>query len=134
MNDRLRLRLRLRFWDKEERQYLKPSFFDSIWFDKDGGIHVGCYSDIVGKVVDYTNDVDIEQCTGLSDKNGKLIYEGDILLLHNNKFEVENNNITVFFKCLTDEYTHIDPMDFDYNESEIIGNTHENQNKGGNND
>lgn len=102
MNDRFKFRV---WWEKEHR------------YRVDAKIHP------IEKF--FRKEFVIEQCTGLKDKNGNLIFEGDILLLHNNKFEVGNNNITVFFKCLTDEYTHIDPMDFDYNKSEIIGNIHE---------
>ena len=101
-------RFKCRVWDKVSKRY----FYLELKFG-DNGYHP-----------DFITDPVFEQCTGLKDKNGNLIYEGDILLLRNNKFEVGNNNITVFFKCLTDKYTHIDPLDFDYNESEIIGNIH----------
>lgn len=129
-------RLRLRFWDKEEHQYLKPSFFDSIWFDKDGGIHVGCYSDIIGKVVDYTNEVDIEQCTGLKDKNGNLIYIGDKIKCGNGLFntatvEYENGEnfidgiypFNLYHDC--GDECHCQLRDFPEYACEIIGNIHE---------
>ena len=106
----------------------KAGITDDIEIDQ---IHEFCYDNNGCRNDEYfVMDGDIEQCTGLKDKNGNLIYEGDILLLRDNKFEVGNNNITVFFKCLTDKYTHIDPMDFDYNESEIIGNIHEQPEQG----
>ena len=107
MNDRLKYR----FWEHED------------WHDDKSPLKA-VYCNIVDGCDPTIAVSDFEFCTGLKDKNGNLIYEGDILLLRNNKFEVGNNNITVYFKCITDEYIHIDPMDFDYDDSEIIGNIH----------
>lgn len=105
-------RIKYRYWEHE------------VW-DNPTSPLVAKYTDIVAGCDPTVAVSDFEFCTGLKDKNGNLIYEGDILLLRNNNFEVGNNGITVFFKCLTDEYIHIDPLDFDYNNSEIIGNIHE---------
>ena len=124
-------RFKFRVWAVDYDQYLPENQFV---IDQDGEL---CHYAADMMKVPQTSFV-IEQCTGLTDKNGKLIYEGDVVREH---FE-DGGSIdkVVFYNELQCKwYTRYDFQvslgdaafwEFGHHIShklEIIGNIHEDQ-------
>ncbi|WP_419755523.1 YopX family protein [Lactiplantibacillus plantarum] len=119
--------IKFRAWDKQEKRMLvvyRISFDGPI-----EGAQVHCYLDDRGSEgsTEYSYDGDgliLEQFTGLTDVNGKEIYEGDIL--ENRKYR----SIVKFAsgKFLADVVGTISRFDLigETHGSKVIGNVHEN--------
>lgn len=110
--------IKFRAWDKESRRFLNGDF--SL------GIESGEFRGKYGEV--FTN-IDISQFTGLHDKNGKEIYEGDILktfpIISSDKTSYDSFNVVVRFT--SSSWIANGVLGFRQAEiSEVIGNIYEN--------
>lgn len=113
-------RFKFRVWDKTSKRY----FYLELKFG-DNGYHP-----------DFITDPVFEQCTGLKDKNGNLIYIGDIIKCGNGplstatvQYENGENFIdgiypfNLYHDC--GDECHCQLRDYPEYACEIIGNIHE---------
>ena len=130
-------RLKFRVWSKRECKYVEYHLDDDLTFaiDIDGKLiaYASDYSDHANcDNGDFDDSHMVEQCTGLKDTNGKLIYEGDVF-----KAEVINsyNGDENLYKTIYGQVSWFDIegcfafasyQPSDLFEIEVIGNIHEN--------
>ena len=117
MNDRFKFRA----W--YDGRYIYKDLCDSNYYTEDGKC--------IGLANTLPNDLPWEQCTGLKDKNEKLIYEGDLIK------SPSNSHVLEVFRYIDGTYMTREYRKNGYNELplyhfvageygiEIVGNIHE---------
>lgn len=131
MNDRFKFRV----WAKPHEPTKTEGYYvddaDYMVMTPDGKVQIEYYCDngYDGYIDSFKQDeVVIEQCTGLKDKNDKPIFEGDWLKTKDGSY-----CYVVWFdgfwwvKSLPSEAMDLEHAEF-YRECEVVGNIHDNPN------
>jgi hypothetical protein len=119
-------KIKFRAWDKENEKMMKVSSLHlenkEISVKENGTFHLFRMQDLM-------------QYTGLRDKNGKEIYEGDIVLIKLDETSTWYKTVVGFKKGAfianlidKEDYVYIFHHGFTGDDFEIIGNVYENKN------
>ena len=109
-------RFKFRVWDKEFNQYWTDEAIkeNAAW--------------LLFPDNDNIENIEIEQCIGIKDKNGKPIFEGDILSDYDGfKFLVRWNALELKYVFIPISKNNTEDLDIYPNECELVGNVHENE-------
>lgn len=125
MNDRFKFRC----WNKKTNEMFLVYSFDKNF--------IQATNDFVVPSIRRFNidDCILMQCTGLKDRNGKLIFEGDIVKFNFDTDEIkavvswDGEELIGFYLNTTDYFKdkYLTDYDFYKNDYEVIGNIYENK-------
>lgn len=133
-----------RAWDRENQCYHTPIYnaiegqLEELLINHNGRLAMWCMKGLQDESI-FPDRFELEQFTGLTDRNGKGIYEGDVIRYEN---DLEYGNGTIEFNCgfniiwdlktvKTNNPTIQSPLFYFQcsSEFEIIGNIHDKTNE-----
>ena len=120
--------LKFRIWDKE-----RETFLNNVFIGSDGTLYQFSKDTIFGTAITYLDSENkkILQYTGLHDKNGKEIFEGDIIKIKDETYRITWNGCFSSFDMTNidkaKQYKDLYILNRDYQQSEIVGNIYRNR-------